>query len=357
MENQYDEQVKMICWNALSSASRDFLSGIGEPCGGDVSVIAIKECDDLSGAIAVLQFVAEYEASPEDETIVMSENEIIKQQSSIKCWRSLHFITPYSEFCSGADIVQTLQSVQLLSSISPPLEVATASSVVELEYTRCQIISFLLHFVYAKRVSNEVIISKKKKSAVLGLGAGTIPNFISQTFKEWINTAVEKERNVVAAAKKFFGFGNEGIVHSCALKWIDTMILRKITFDILILDVYSLEGESLPLSQPVLSNLLRILQTTHPVGILSCNLLNRCTPHALAVLESSFRHNFIYEAKGAPQTISFSCVSVEDDEFIEKPSLSEMISSVEQFCDIYPAVSRLQLDEIIKDVKGWREEE
>eukprot|EP01060_Flectonema_neradi_P006072 TRINITY_DN14056_c0_g1_i1.p1 TRINITY_DN14056_c0_g1~~TRINITY_DN14056_c0_g1_i1.p1 ORF type:complete len:387 (+),score=57.76 TRINITY_DN14056_c0_g1_i1:90-1163(+) len=356
MEAEYAEKVKMACWEVLSASGRDIISGVGEPCGGDVNLIALRECEDVEGAVAVLQFVAEYETKVVNSTHVKTAPKD-NQPPSVKCWRSLHFVTGYSDYCKSRRITQTLQSVQLLSEISPPLEVCIPNSdIVELEYTRVQLLSLVLHGFLNR--SSHALNCPQKRVTVLGLGAGTVPNYIHKHFPNWNCSVVEKEQVVIEGSKMFFGLEiqDASIIHSCAKDWMSS---EKEQQDIIINDVFTLAGECLPVSESLLKNLIASLRPAtvdSPSSILCFNLLNNTATETIDLLQANFHHNLTYVAKGAPQTIAFSFSPKQlNEEAAVLPTQSQFLDYVNATCTTQPELLKLKLVDIVENTKGWKE--
>jgi len=144
---------------------------------------------------------------------------------------------------------------------------------------------------YARAMNLGLIFVKEPRDVlIIGLGGGTIPNFLHRHYPEAAIDVVDIDPEVVAVAMRFFGFQEDGLlrVHVADGRKFVQEALKQ--YDIVYLDAYG--PDSIPFHLATCEFLREVRRILTPGGIVVGNLWSRESNHLYDSMVRTYQEVF-----------------------------------------------------------------
>jgi len=142
----------------------------------------------------------------------------------------------------------------------------------------------------------------------VGIGGGIMPMYLRKHFPETRIEIVEIDKNILAIAEKYFGFGKDSKMNIFFEDGRGFVNKSKEKYDIIFLDVYNAEG--IPFQFTTVEFFFEIKKKLNTNGILSINLANfgqdKFIATELNTIYEIFPNTFIFASEGNTNYIPIS---------------------------------------------------
>jgi len=147
--------------------------------------------------------------------------------------------------------------------------------------------------------------ARPKRILVIGLGGGSIPRFLHKHYPETTIDAVDIDPDVVAVAKRFFGFREDATLHAYADDGRRFIEKCKDPYDVIFLDAYG--AEEIPYTLATREFMQAVRRALTPDGIVVGNVFsrnsNRLYDSMVRTYQDVFDELYIFDVRGAGNNI------------------------------------------------------
>jgi spermidine synthase len=163
-----------------------------------------------------------------------------------------------------------------------------------------------LEYEYAQAMTVALALAgEPKRVLVVGLGGGMLPSFFRKHYPEMVIDTVDIDPDVVDAAKKFFGFREDAMMHAYVEDGRQFIEKCKAPYDIIFLDAYG--GEEIPYHMATEEFLQAVRRVTSPRGVVAANIMwaaeNRLHDEMVRTYQEVFDSVYIVATKHGPNEI------------------------------------------------------
>jgi len=162
----------------------------------------------------------------------------------------------------------------------------------ELPYTRTMLVGLAL-------------VEQPKRMLIVGLGGGTIPQFLYKHYPKTTIDAVDIDPDVVDVAKKFFGFREDATLHAHVDDGRRFIESCREPYDIIFLDAFG--AEDIPYHLATQEFLKAVRQALSPGGVVVGNVWSRSSnplyDSMVRTYQSVFDELYILDVEGAGNKI------------------------------------------------------
>lgn len=135
-----------------------------------------------------------------------------------------------------------------------------------------------LELPYARAMAVGLVVAERpRRVLIVGLGGGTIPGFLHKHFPQTIIDVVDIDPDVVAVAKKFFGFREDATLRAHVADGRRFVATHPKQYDIIFLDAFGADNIPYHLATREFLDLVRAALT--PRGIVLANVWSSYSNH------------------------------------------------------------------------------
>ncbi len=116
-------------------------------------------------------------------------------------------------------------------------------------------------------------VEQPKRVLIVGLGGGTIPSLLRKHYPKLTIDVVDIDPDVVAVAKKYFGFREDAAMHAHVADGRQFIEESRDPYDIIMLDAYG--AESIPYHLATQEFLTAVRRAVSPKGVVVANIWSR----------------------------------------------------------------------------------
>jgi spermidine synthase len=193
-----------------------------------------------------------------------------------------------------------------------------------------------------------VFVEEPRRVLIVGLGGGTVPGFLHKHYPKMRIDVVEIDPDVVAVAKKFFGFREDDTLRAYVKDGRKFIEECRDPYDVIFLDAFG--PDNIPYSLTTREFLQAVRRALTPKGIVVANIWNRDSNSLYDSMVRTYQEVFadlhIVEVRGAGNEI---VVALPREKRIERDDLAQRaarISKEKQF--------RFDLGDLV--TQGYRHE-
>ena len=149
------------------------------------------------------------------------------------------------------------------------------------------------------------VVDDPQRVLIVGLGGGTIPNFLHKHFPQLQIDVVDIDPGVVEVARKFFGFREDDRLRAVVDDGRRFIELAKQPYDIIFLDAF--DSENIPYSLATQEFLQAVRQALTPHGVVVANIWSRASnpmhDSMMRTYQQVFPNLYLMEVRGAGNEI------------------------------------------------------
>lgn len=148
-------------------------------------------------------------------------------------------------------------------------------------------------------------VERPKRVLIVGLGGGTLPTLFHKHYPRTIIDVVEIDPDVVAVAKKYFGFREDAAMHAYVDDGRRFIEKCRVPYDIIFLDAFG--SENVPYDLATREFLLAVRRALTPNGVAVGNIWSRGSnplyDSMVRTYQEVFDELYIFDVRGAGNKI------------------------------------------------------
>jgi spermidine synthase len=163
-----------------------------------------------------------------------------------------------------------------------------------------------LELPYARAMAVGLVLGERpRRVLIVGLGGGTIPGFLHKHFPQTIVDVVDIDPDVVAVAKKFFGFREDATLRAHVADGRRFIATHPNRYDLIFLDAFG--ADSIPYHLATREFLDAVQRALTPRGIVLANVWSSYSNHLydsmVRTYQDVFEDLYIVDVRGAGNKI------------------------------------------------------